>query len=41
MRTLEILRHPLETGKVTISGPHSTVTTLASFILIDAMKSCS
>lgn len=39
-KTLEMLRQPLETGKVTISRVHSTVTYPASFILIGAMNPC-
>lgn len=39
-KTLDMLRQPLETGKVTISRVHSTVTYPASFILIGAMNPC-
>lgn len=39
-KTLDMLRQPLETGKVTISRAHSTVTYPASFILIGAMNPC-
>lgn len=39
-RTLDMLRQPLESGKVTISRAKSTVTYPASFILIAAMNPC-
>ncbi|WP_153127254.1 YifB family Mg chelatase-like AAA ATPase [Peribacillus tepidiphilus] len=39
-KTLDMLRQPLETGMVTISRAHSTVTYPASFILIGAMNPC-
>lgn len=39
-KTLDMLRQPLETGKVTISRAHSTVTYPATFILIGAMNPC-
>lgn len=39
-KTLDMLRQPLETGKVTISRAHSTVTYPSSFILIGAMNPC-
>ncbi|MDQ0215904.1 magnesium chelatase family protein [Oikeobacillus pervagus] len=39
-KTLDMLRQPLETGKVTISRVHSTVTYPASFILVGAMNPC-
>jgi len=39
-KTLDMLRQPLETGKITISRVHSTVTYPASFILIAAMNPC-
>ena len=39
-KTLDMLRQPLEAGKVTISRAHSTVTYPASFILIGAMNPC-
>jgi magnesium chelatase family protein len=39
-KTLDMLRQPLETGKVTISRAHSTVTYPASFLLIGAMNPC-
>jgi len=40
-RTLDILRQPLETGKVTISRSASTATYPAHFIIIAAMNPCS
>ncbi|TLS38606.1 YifB family Mg chelatase-like AAA ATPase [Pseudalkalibacillus caeni] len=39
-RTLDMLRQPLETGKVTISRAASTVTYPSRFILIGAMNPC-
>jgi len=39
-RTLDMLRQPMETGKVTISRATSTVTYPAQFILIGAMNPC-
>lgn len=39
-RTLDMLRQSLETGKVTISRAHATVTYPAFFILIGAKNSC-
>lgn len=39
-KTLDMLRQPLETGKVTISRAHSTVTYPSSFILIGATNPC-
>jgi magnesium chelatase family protein len=39
-KTLDMLRQPLETGKVTISRAHSTVTYPARFILLGAMNPC-
>jgi magnesium chelatase family protein len=39
-KTLDMLRQPLETGDVTISRAHSTVTYPSSFILIGAMNPC-
>ncbi|MGY0691332.1 YifB family Mg chelatase-like AAA ATPase [Virgibacillus sp. FSP13] len=39
-KTLDMLRQPLESGKVTISRVQSTVTYPASFILIGAMNPC-
>jgi magnesium chelatase family protein len=39
-KSLDMLRQPLETGKVTISRAHSTVTYPASFIIIGAMNPC-
>jgi magnesium chelatase family protein len=39
-KTLDMLRQPLETGRVTISRAHSTVTYPCSFILIGAMNPC-
>lgn len=39
-KTLDMLRQPLESGKVTISRAHSTVTYPANFLLIAAMNPC-
>lgn len=39
-KTIDMLRQPLESGLVTISRAHSTVTYPASFILIGAMNPC-
>ncbi|QHN50601.1 ATP-binding protein [Geobacillus stearothermophilus] len=39
-KTLDMLRQPLETGKVTISRISSTVTYPADFILLGAMNPC-
>ncbi|WP_068675261.1 YifB family Mg chelatase-like AAA ATPase [Oceanobacillus sp. Castelsardo] len=39
-RTLDMLRQPMETGKVTISRAASTVTYPAQFLLIGAMNPC-
>ena len=39
-KTLDMLRQPLETGRVTISRAQSTVTYPSSFILIAAMNPC-
>jgi magnesium chelatase family protein len=39
-KSLDMLRQPLETGKVTIGRAHSTVTYPSSFILIGAMNPC-
>ncbi len=39
-KTLDMLRQPLESGKVTISRAHSTVSYPAQFILIGAMNPC-
>ncbi|RKQ34269.1 YifB family Mg chelatase-like AAA ATPase [Oceanobacillus halophilus] len=39
-RTLDMLRQPMETGKVTISRAASTVTYPANFLLIGAMNPC-
>ncbi|MDC3412035.1 YifB family Mg chelatase-like AAA ATPase [Terrihalobacillus insolitus] len=39
-RTLDMLRQPIETGKVTISRAASTVTYPSRFILISAMNPC-
>ncbi|WP_075983092.1 YifB family Mg chelatase-like AAA ATPase [Bacillus massilinigeriensis] len=39
-KTLDMLRQPLETGRVTISRVHSTVTYPASFIFLAAVNPC-
>ncbi|ADC49342.1 Mg chelatase, subunit ChlI [Alkalihalophilus pseudofirmus OF4] len=39
-KTLDMLRQPMESGRVTISRVHSTVTYPASFQLIGAMNPC-
>ncbi|MBM7570063.1 YifB family Mg chelatase-like AAA ATPase [Aquibacillus albus] len=39
-RTLDMLRQPIETGKVTISRAASTVTYPAQFLLLGAMNPC-
>jgi magnesium chelatase family protein len=39
-KSLDMLRQPLETGRVTISRVHSTVTYPADFILLVAMNPC-
>jgi magnesium chelatase family protein len=39
-KTLDMLRQPLESGKVTISRTRSTVTYPASFLLLGAMNPC-
>lgn len=39
-KSLDMLRQPLETGQVTVSRVHSTVTYPSSFILIGAMNPC-
>ena len=39
-KTVDMLREPLETGKVTICRAHSTVSYPAQFILIAAMNPC-
>lgn len=39
-KTLDMLRQPLETGMVTISRVHSTVTYPSAFILVGAMNPC-
>ncbi|WP_332695177.1 YifB family Mg chelatase-like AAA ATPase [Halalkalibacter lacteus] len=39
-KTLDMLRQPLENGKVTISRAHSTVTYPAKFLFIGAMNPC-
>jgi magnesium chelatase family protein len=39
-KTLDMLRQPIETGTVTISRVHSTVTYPSSFLLIGAMNPC-
>jgi magnesium chelatase family protein len=39
-RTLDMLRQPLETGKVTISRAHATVTYPAKFLLLAATNPC-
>lgn len=39
-KTLDMLRQPLETGSITISRTHATVTYPASFIMLAAMNPC-
>ncbi len=39
-RTLQVLREPLETGKITLSRSHATVTYPAHFLLILAANPC-
>ncbi|WP_338109125.1 YifB family Mg chelatase-like AAA ATPase [Pseudalkalibacillus hwajinpoensis] len=39
-KTLDMLRQPLESGKITISRAHSTVSYPAQFIMIGAMNPC-
>ncbi|WP_433745179.1 YifB family Mg chelatase-like AAA ATPase [Falsibacillus pallidus] len=39
-KTLDMLRQPLESGRITISRAHSTVNYPASFLLIGAMNPC-
>ncbi|MED4206288.1 YifB family Mg chelatase-like AAA ATPase [Neobacillus mesonae] len=39
-KTLDMLRQPLETGLITISRTHATITYPASFIMVAAMNPC-
>jgi magnesium chelatase family protein len=39
-KTLDMLRQPLENGKITISRTHATITYPASFIMLAAMNPC-
>ena len=39
-KTLDMLRQPLETGLITISRTHATITYPASFIMLAAMNPC-